>query len=343
MAVTNVLVADSSSTGHDAVRAALANRGYRVLAAGTSAEADRLLSGEEVHVLLIGPALDGADGWQACTHLRASNRTVSLQVMVLMPAGGSGDAVRALDAGADDFLRLPADPEELAARVRAAVKRRQAQAGLIKEREFYRIAVAEEERLSSLVLDQNQSLKAANEKIRQLNDDLEKANHELEQLAAYDALSGLLNRRTLFSRISVEIERATRMRVPLTGLMVDIDRFKSVNDNYGHPCGDLVIREIGVKLQNRLRKYDFAGRYGGEEFFVLLSNSTEVQAERIGDRFRREMAETRFTCNGESFAVTLSIGVARFRDGDTQDSWIEHADRALYQAKDSGRNRVVIA
>jgi diguanylate cyclase (GGDEF)-like protein len=293
--------------------------------------------------MLIGSALDGADGWQACTHLRASHRKVPLQVILLMPAGGVGDAVRALDAGADDFLRLPADPEEMASRVRAAVERRQAQAGLIKEREFYRIAVAEEERLSSLVLDQNQSLKAAYEKIRHLNGELEKANRELEQLAAYDTLSGLLNRRTLFSRISVEIDRSSRMNVPLTGMMMDIDRFKSVNDNYGHPCGDLVIREIGARLQNRLRKYDFGGRYGGEEFFVLLANSTEVQAERIGDRFRRELAETRFTCNGESFAVTLSIGVARFLDGDTQETWIERADRALYRAKEAGRNRVIIA
>ena len=343
MSVINVLVADSSLTGPDAVRAALANQGYRVLAAGTAAEADRLLAGEEVHVLLIGATLDGADGWQACARLRAAHRQVPLQVIMLMPAGTPRDASRAFDAGADDFLRLPGDPEELAARVRAAEGRRQAQAGLIKEREFYRIAVAEEERLSSLVLDQNQSLKAAYEKIRQLNGELEKANRELEQLAAYDALSGLLNRRTLFNRISVEIERSSRMNVPLTGLMIDIDRFKGINDNYGHPCGDLVIREIGARLQNRLRKYDFAGRYGGEEFFVLLSNSTDAQAERIGDRFRREMAETRFTCNNESFSVTLSIGVARFVDGDTRESWIERTDRALYRAKEAGRNRVVIA
>jgi diguanylate cyclase (GGDEF)-like protein len=268
---------------------------------------------------------------------------VPLQIVALLPAGAPGDAARALEAGADDFVRLPGDPDELAARVKAAAARREAQAGLIKEREFYRIAVAEEERLSRLVLDQNQSLKAAYEKIRQLNAELEKANHELEQLAAYDALSGLLNRRTLFSRIAVEIERSARMKVPLTGLMIDIDRFKGINDNYGHPCGDLVIREIGARLQNRLRKYDFAGRYGGEEFFVLLSNSTEGQAERIGDRFRREMAETRFTCNGESFSVTLSIGVAKFLDADTQESWIERADRALYRAKEAGRNRVVTA
>jgi diguanylate cyclase (GGDEF)-like protein len=338
-----LLIADSSPGELAFLRSALANGGTRMLTAGTNAETQRLLAEEEVHILLIAAALDDADGYQVCERLRAERRSVPLQMLMLQQTPSPSDVARALDAGADDCLRLPCDPEELAARVRAALARWQIQAGLIKEREFYRIAVAEEERLSSLVLDQNQSLKSAYEKIRQLNGELEKANRELEQLAAYDALSGLLNRRTLFSRISVEIERATRMDVPLTGLMIDIDRFKSINDNYGHPCGDLVIREIGAKLQNRLRKYDFAGRYGGEEFFVLLSNSTEVQAERIGDRFRREMAETRFTCNGGSFAVTLSIGVARFRDGDTQESWIEHADRALYRAKDAGRNRVIIA
>lgn len=343
MPAVNLLIADSSPAELQVVRAALANQGYRLLAAANGAEARRLLADEEVHLLLVAASLEDTDGCQLCARLREERRQVPLQVLVLQPSPDPSEAARALDAGADDCLRLPCDPGELAARVRAAVARWQVQAGLIREREFYRIAVAEEERLSSLVLDQNQSLKAAYEKIRQLNGDLEKANRELEQLAAYDALSGLLNRRTLFGRIGVEIERATRTNVPLTGLMVDIDRFKGVNDNFGHPCGDLVIREIGAKLQNRLRKYDFAGRYGGEEFFVLLSNSTEVQAERIGDRFRREMAGTRFTCNGGSFSVTLSIGVARFRDGDTQESWIERADRALYQAKDAGRNRVVIA
>lgn len=343
MPAVNLLIADSSPGEVDAARAALANLGYRLLTAASGAEAQRLVAEGEVHILLVAASLDDADGCRLCASLRAERRQSPLQILVLLPSTDPAAVARAFEAGADDCIRLPCDPAELAARVRAAVARWQVETGLIKEREFYRIAVAEEERLSSLVLDQNQSLKAAYEKIRELNNELEKANRELEQLAAYDALSGLLNRRTLFARIGVEIERATRLNVPLAGLMIDIDRFKGINDNYGHPCGDLVIREIGARLQNRLRKYDFAGRYGGEEFFVLLSNSTEAQAGRIGDRFRREMAETRFTCNGESFAVTLSIGVARFRDGDSQESWIERADRALYQAKEAGRNRVVIA
>jgi two-component system cell cycle response regulator len=246
MPTVTLLIADSSPEERAEVRGALAGGGYRLLTAGSSAEADRLLRDEEVHILLVSAGLEGTDGCRLCTRVRAERRQVPLQILVVASASGSSDVVRALDAGADDCVRMPCDTAELSARVRAAVARWEVQAGLIKEREFYRIAVAEEERLSSLVLDRNQSLKEAYDKIRQLNGELEKANRELEQLAAYDTLSGLLNRRTLFSRISVEIERATRLDVPLTGLMVDIDRFKGINDNYGHPCGDLVIREIGA-------------------------------------------------------------------------------------------------
>jgi diguanylate cyclase (GGDEF)-like protein len=244
-------------------------------------------------------------------------------------------------AGSDDFIRVPFDPFELQARTRAAQIRWESQANLVKEREFYRIAVAEEERLSSLVLDQNRSLKDAYDKIRRLNEELEKANRELERIAAYDSLSGLLNRRSLFSRIGVEIDRSIRLDVPLAGLMVDIDRFKGINDNFGHQCGDMVLREIGARLSARLRKYDYAGRYGGEEFFVVLSSSNEEQAMRIGERFRKDMEESRFQCGTETIAITVSIGVARYIHGESQEAWIERADRAMYQAKQAGRNRIL--
>jgi diguanylate cyclase (GGDEF)-like protein len=123
--------------------------------------------------------------------------------------------------------------------------------------------------------------------------------------------------------------------------MVDIDRFKNINDNFGHQCGDMVIREIGARLSAGLRKYDYAGRYGGEEFFVVLSNSSEDQAMRIAERFRRDMEECRLECGGETIAITVSIGVARYVPGESQESWIERADRAMYQAKQGGRNKIM--
>jgi diguanylate cyclase (GGDEF)-like protein len=268
-------------------------------------------------------------------------RDLPVQMLLMAPIERGEDMRRSVAAGSDDFIRKPFEVPELQARTRAASLRWQANASLLKEREFFRTAVAEEERLSSLVLDQNKNLKDAYDKIRRLNDELEKANKELEQIAAFDSLSGLLNRRSLFTRISIEIERSIRLDVPLTGLMIDIDHFKNINDSFGHQCGDMVIREIGVRLQAGLRKYDYAGRYGGEEFFVVLSNSTRDQALNIGDRFRKEMEDAQLSCNGESFAVTVSIGIARYNAGESQESWIERTDRAMYRAKQAGRNRII--
>jgi diguanylate cyclase (GGDEF)-like protein len=320
---------------------ALLGEGFVIHQARSKEEALDILTAKDIQIVLLSMNLPESSGVDLARTMRKVQRDTPLQVLLLAPVQGI-EAIRLhLEAGSDDFIRVPFDPYELQARTRAAQIRWEAQAHLFKEREFYRIAVAEEERLSSLVLDQNQNLKDAYEKIRLLNEELEKANRELERIAAYDSLSGLLNRRSLFSRIAIEIERSMRLDVPLTGLMIDIDKFKSINDNFGHQCGDHVLREMGARLSAGLRKYDYAGRYGGEEFFVVLSNSNEEQALRIGERFRKDIADCRFECSTETISITVSIGVAHYRQGESQESWIERADRAMYQAKQAGRNRIL--
>lgn len=341
MPETTVLIAEGEPRDIVNLEHTLRSCGYRLLHASTGPEVLRLLSAEEVHILVLSAPLGDSPAPDLIAEIRQARRSTPLQLILCGHVRGEQEMHDALEAGVDDFIKKPFDEAELSARTRAAVLRWEKQATLLKEREFFRVAVAEEERLSSLVLDQNQNLKEAYQKIRRLNEELEKANRELEQIAAFDSLSGLLNRRSLFQRISVEIERSIRLDVPLTGLMIDIDHFKDVNDNHGHQCGDMVIREIGARLQADLRKYDYAGRYGGEEFFVVLSNSTEQQAASIAERFRRHMEEAMVTCAGESIHITVSIGVARYRPGESHEAWIERADRAMYQAKQQGRNRII--
>ncbi len=343
MSPTNVLIVDNDPEDIALIDRALRNDGYILLRASTAAEAIRLISEQEVHILLLSAGNADGDALSFIKAVRGLSRNSPLQLILLSRSENGLDMDASFQCGSDDFIRKPFDEHELRARTRAAQTRWQNQATLLKEREFYRIAVAEEERLSSLVLDQNQSLKDAFDKIRRLNDELEKANKELEQIAAYDSLSGLLNRRSLFTRMSIEIERCIRLEMPLAGLMVDIDRFKGINDNHGHQCGDSVIREIGSRLSRGLRKYDYAGRYGGEEFFIILSNSTEEQALGISERFRRDMEEAVFTCNGGTFHVTVSIGFSCYRPGEPQEAWIERSDRAMYQAKQAGRNIIMSA
>jgi len=339
---TNILLVAHEVEHLTRMEEALQGEGYSLFSARSRDEAARELADRDIQVTLLASSLPGGDVHGAVRALRRIHPDYPLQILLLAEVKDDVDVRKAVESGADDFIRVPCDPVELQARCRAAEMRWESQASLVKEREFYRIAVAEEERLSSLVLDQNLSLKDAYEKIRRLNEELEKANSELEQIAAFDSLSGLLNRRSLFTRMAIEIERSIRLDVPLTGLMIDIDWFKNINDNYGHQCGDGVIREIGARLMAGLRKYDYAGRYGGEEFFVVLSNSTEQQAQGIAERFRRDMEDMRLECGGEQIGVTVSIGVGRYAPGESQESRIERADRAMYQAKQSGRNRIVV-
>jgi diguanylate cyclase (GGDEF)-like protein len=333
MPLATVLIVGSDPQELATMQGALQEEGFSAHLARNGDEALRALSAQDIQILLLSATLTGNSALELSRAVRKASGEAQLQLILVSKVREAADLRL--------FIRAPLDVHELKARTRAAFTRWQNQATLVKEREFYRVAVAEEERLSSLVLDQNQNLKDAYEKIRRLNEELAQANKELEQIAAYDSLSGLLNRRSLFTRIEIEIERSMRLDVPLAGMMIDIDHFKNINDNHGHQCGDTVIRQIGARLLAGLRKYDYAGRYGGEEFFVVLSNSTVPQAASIGERFRREMEELRMTCAAESFGVTVSIGVACYQTGESQESWIERVDRAMYQAKQAGRNRIL--
>ena len=163
----------------------------------------------------------------------------------------------------------------------------------------------------------------------------------LSNALARDSLTGLLKHADIKEQAAVELERAQRSGKPASVAMLDIDFFKKVNDSYGHAAGDNVIRALANLLRQRLRRIDSLGRYGGEEFLVVLPDCTAEQALRILDEIRQRFAELQFIASGSEFSVTLSAGIASTEDlTDNAGSLLERADRALYTAKNSGRNRV---
>lgn len=274
-----------------------------------------------------------------CRRLRSDFYGCPIQIIIL---GAHEDWLeQATDAGVDDFLVAPINGLEFQYRVRAAAIRLRTQLRLLEERDFFRRAAKQEEELSSRILDQHMILKQAFQNIEHLNRELEDTNARLEKVARYDILSGLLNRMSLFGVIDMEIERTMRTKMPLSGIMVDIDNFKQINDEHGHLAGDQVISEIGKRLRNHLRKYDQAGRYGGEEFFVVLPNTNLHQAYIIAERFRHGLAERAVVLDETEVRITASFGIAEYRHGETRESWIARSDRNMYVAKQSGRNRVV--
>jgi diguanylate cyclase (GGDEF)-like protein len=167
-------------------------------------------------------------------------------------------------------------------------------------------------------------------------------------MAAVDPLTGVANRRSLISALDRDVSRAIRTHEPIALMMVDIDHFKHVNDRYGHPAGDEVLCSVVSVLRQRVRAQDLVGRYGGEEFMVLLPDTDLVGAEQLARELCKAVEESRCFAQGagpEGVVVTVSIGVfgGHLESGDSWDMLIAAADRALYQAKNNGRNRVEVA
>lgn len=156
-----------------------------------------------------------------------------------------------------------------------------------------------------------------------------------------DSLTGLLNHTNILQRLDNELIGAKRKGMPLSFVMIDIDYFKAVNDNYGHTIGDLVIRKLSALLLRQLRKVDVVGRYGGEEFAIVLTNSSVNESIKICNNLRDQFAQLSFTADNREFSVTFSAGIATYPQVPDAQHLAAAADQALYQAKHNGRNQVV--
>jgi len=164
---------------------------------------------------------------------------------------------------------------------------------------------------------------------------------ELERLANFDSLTGLHNRRAILHRLDEHIKQVRRYEGELSLIMLDIDYFKKVNDQYGHLIGDEVLENVAVLMQQNVRNTDSVGRYGGEEFIIVLSETDLSSALIVAERLRNaiEAAEMRDS-EGNMFGITVSQGVSSYKPGEDKQSLISRADDALYRAKQNGRNRV---
>ncbi len=163
----------------------------------------------------------------------------------------------------------------------------------------------------------------------------------LKAMATTDELTKLKNRRVFFSTAEEEIKRARRYVAPLSVIILDLDYFKKINDTYGHPAGDEVLRKLGALLAEHARDTDLPARIGGEEFAMLLPNTDEEGAKRMAERIRKAVAELKVVWEKRTLHMHISAGVAQVLDDETAEKMLERADQAMYCAKENGRNRVV--
>jgi two-component system chemotaxis family response regulator WspR len=167
----------------------------------------------------------------------------------------------------------------------------------------------------------------------------------LREQATRDGLTGVWNRKMIFDTLSQELTRAGREGTPLAIVMADLDKFKSINDRFGHPVGDAILQQASRRLSACVRTYDHVGRYGGEEFLIVLPNCDREQARKLSERLRQSVADAPMEAEGKMLHITCSLGVAISDTprGNSVASLVQAADEALYLAKQAGRNCVTLA
>lgn len=193
---------------------------------------------------------------------------------------------------------------------------------------------------------ESQELKArlrTGARIVELQEELIAARERLREEAMHDSLTGLLNRAAFFTIFGQEVARSRRRDAPLALIMADVDHFKAINDRYGHVAGDAVLREVAKRLRIALRSSDLVGRYGGEEFVVLVPACDIRQALAMAERIRQSVSASPIEVPGASVQTTISVGVAGTDDMDVAEELLKRADQALYRAKHAGRNKVELA
>lgn len=172
--------------------------------------------------------------------------------------------------------------------------------------------------------------------------ELKLAHAKIEKLAQVDELTGVLNRRYVMQFLNSEMARAQRAGTPCSVAIIDIDFFKRINDSYGHPTGDEVLRGFASTLARNIRSMDRLGRYGGEEFLLVMPDAARDQAVLGMDRLRQILAEQHWDSVSNDLRVTFSAGITQVRPNDAPEDTLARADAALYKAKDAGRNRIAV-
>jgi two-component system, cell cycle response regulator len=197
----------------------------------------------------------------------------------------------------------------------------------------------------ALPIDRNELVARVRTQVRRRRYDerLRSYFHNSVQLAVTDPLTGMHNRRFMEDHLGILLDPASERIRPLSLVMVDIDHFKSINDSYGHDCGDDVLREFAQRMRKSVRGIDLSSRYGGEEFVIVMPDADIEVARIVGERLRRKIMEEPFKVGREKreISVTISVGIAAAQEGDTPLTIMKRADIALYRAKADGRNRVV--
>ncbi len=305
MAESTILLVEDDKIQGKATKAYLESAAYNVVWVEDGKSAIKAVKTQGIDLIVLDLVLPDMNGNEVCRWLKLNQDTRGLPIIMLTAKSSTNDKVTSLTAGADDYLSKPFNESELGARIYACLR-----------------------------------TKALQDELRDKNRQLEEVLSKVEVLAITDPLTHLYNRRYFENLIENEFARTARYKSPATCLMIDVDYFKHINDEYGHRTGDIVLKEISQIITSCLRKVDTVARWGGEEFVALLPRTNKKDSHNAAERILKAISEYKFT--GIDGQITVSIGIASIPDPsiDTAEKLVNTSDTAMYEAKRKGRNRI---
>ncbi|MEW6068779.1 MAG: diguanylate cyclase [Nitrospirota bacterium] len=305
MAKARILLVEDDKLQAKVTKEYLEKQGYEVIWVEDGKSAIKMAKTQPVEIILLDLVLPDLDGNEVARWLKVNEDTKGIPIIMLTVKSSMHEKIKGLQAGADDYLPKPYNEVELNARIYASLR-----------------------------------TKALQDELREKNRQLEEVLLKVENLAITDPLTSLYNRRYIEAAIEKEVSRTERYHSSTSCLMIDIDYFKKVNDEFGHQVGDMVLKEIAKIIKGCIREIDVLARWGGEEFLVLMPETKKENAGHAASRIVNTISNYNFP--NVSRQVTVSIGVASIPDPsiESAEKLINASDFALYEAKRKGRNRV---
>jgi two-component system cell cycle response regulator len=297
-----ILLLDDSENERKRIAALLEDDGHGVKLCADPDQARDVAAEGDFDLIMVDMYLRDEDALRFCSHLRSMEETRQVPILMMLDQNDVDSLAKAFDLGINDHIEKPVDQNELLARTRTQVRRKRYQ------------------------------------------DRMRQNYEESLQMALTDSLTGLYNRRYLAAHLEGQLQRAQASGNELSLLMIDIDHFKQVNDTYGHAAGDELLCGLARRAEAHVRSFDTVARYGGEEFIVVMPDTELAVAQTVAERLRVDLGAAAFHVKSidADIAVTISVGVASTKGGDFSSmGLLERVDKALYEAKSQGRNRVV--
>jgi diguanylate cyclase (GGDEF)-like protein len=327
-----ILIAEDDPVNVMLLQGILAPLGQEITKAANGTQAQAFLDQTTFDLLLFDVMMPGIDGLTLTRTCRQDPRHRDVPILLLTALSGKDDLLKGFEAGATDYVSKPFHAAEIHYRVKAHLQLRTLQ--LTMESTMNQL------NLQMLEVDRKQrELEAKEKELQESNLLLAEANKALLEFASKDALTGLLNRRKGWDYMNYEQEKARPSQKPLGVALMDLDKFKSVNDTLGHETGDLVLKTATSCMVSALRGTDILIRWGGEEFLAVFPETDQAGLALVAEKLRKAVEIYPWALK-DGRKITVSVGTAVKLPDDPWDTVIDKADLALYQSKEGGRNRV---